>query len=242
MIMKTSLSRMRIPFGIIFQCVVTLALITWSAESAQKNTPGMIQYISPIHGSSNNSQQTNIILRLESPFPHGTTFDPSAFDVEGSVSGQHSGKIVLSDDDRTVLFNSQTSFTPDERVSVTVAPSIYDRSGKSTGAWNFDFEISHLSARDQDRVLQNRPQNDLVGNQPVAPGGSSFTAGLLAKSNSTVPSDLPRPKILVSDNPSDGAIYFSSWKVTLGPNTLVLIPLLQEYLMIVDNAGNPVYY
>ncbi len=198
--------------------------------------------LSPLPGSSNNSQQTNIILRLESPLPHGTFFDPTAIDVEGSASGHHSGKLILSDDDRTVLFIPQTPFAPTERVTVTVAPSIYDRNGKSIGAWNYKFEISHLSARDQESVLQKIPQNDLIGNQSVAPSGSPFTTGLLAKSNGTVPSDLPRPEILVSNNPSDGAIYFATWKVTLGPNTLTLIPILQEYLMITDNAGNPIYY
>ena len=242
MIIKPLLPRNRIHFSKIHQCIVFLVLIIWSAVSAQNTTPGMIQYISPLPGSSNNSQQSNIILRLETPFPRGTTFDLSAVDVEGSASGHHTGKLLLSDDDRTVLFNPETPFAPNERVTVAVAPSIYDRSGKSIGTWNFEFEISHLSAHAQESILQKIPQRDLVGNQSVGPSGSSFTAGLLAKSNGAVPDDLPRPKILVSNNPSDGAIFFATWKVTLGFNSLALIPYLQEYLMIVDNTGNPIYY
>ncbi|MGD1044862.1 MAG: aryl-sulfate sulfotransferase [Bacteroidota bacterium] len=242
MIMKTSLPKNSIKFSTILQHVVTLVLVAWSMVLSQNNAPNMIQYISPLPSSSNNSQQTNIILRLENPFPRGTVFDSSAVDVEGSASGHHSGKLMLSDDDRIVLFNPQTPFSPYERVTVAVAPSIYDRSGKSIGVWKFYFETSHLSARAQESVLQKIPQCDIEGNQSTAPNGSSFSPGLLAKSNGTVPDDLPRPDILVSNNPSDGAIFFSTWKIKIGFNSLVLIPFLQEYLMIVDNAGNPIYY
>ena len=240
--MKTLLPSNRILFNKIHLCIVILALITWSEGSAQNNPPGMIQYVSPLPGSSNNSQQTNIIFRLESPFPRGTIFDPSAVGVEGSASGHHSGNLVLSDDDRTVLFNPQTPFVPNERVAVAVAPSIYDRNGMSTGTWNFQFEISPLSARAQEIVLQKMPQSDLVGNQSVAPGGTPLSTDLLSKSDGTVPSDLPTPTILVSNNPMNQPLFFATWKVNIGFNTLTLFPNIQSYLIIMDNSGKVLNY
>jgi hypothetical protein len=232
----------RIKLYSILRYGVTLLCIAWNIASAQPNTPAGVQYVSPQPGSINHSQQTNIILRMENPYPHGTIFDPSAIEVVGSNSGHHTGKLMLSDDDRTVLFNPETPFAPYEHVTVAIMSSIYDQNGKNAEPWKFDFTTSNLSSRDQEMALQKIPLRNNDANSYDASNASSFSAGPYNHSSSTVPSDLPKPMILVSNNPSEGALYFSTWKVGIGYNSLSYIPNISSYLMITDNSGKALYY
>ena len=66
------------------------------------------------------SNETNIIIR------HSSVFDPTTLSgqlirVEGSISGIHTGEFVLSDDNRTLVFNPDKAFVASEVVNVVVA-------------------------------------------------------------------------------------------------------------------------
>ena len=94
-----------------------LMLILCSASWAGASRSGAYQYVSPVPGSRGNSPWNNIALR------QGRTIDRAALDhlsliVTGSTSGRHLGKLVLSDDDRTLVFNPDQPFSLDETVTV----------------------------------------------------------------------------------------------------------------------------
>lgn len=241
--METLIQNGRMHFTTIILVVVVVLVVAWSVVSAQLNAPATIQYVSPQPGSSNNSLQTNIIVRLQHPFPHGILLSPSSINVEGSVSGHHSGNLILSKDDQTVLFNPDSQFVQHEVVSVTIASSIYDQTGKDETGWKFKFETSFLSALVQKNILQKiSTHDDPIGSPYVEQSIPYFSKELYVNSNDTVPDDLPKPTVIMSDNPSNEPIYFATWKGAIGYNSFAYIPNIKSYLMISDNNGKVIYY
>ncbi len=87
------------------------------------------------------SGETNIILR------HSTIVDPvSLLDdlikVEGSISGVHGGELLLSDNNRTIIFNPYRAFAANEVVNVTLAEGVKTLSGGAIPKFSFSFETA----------------------------------------------------------------------------------------------------
>ena len=74
-------------------------------------------YVSPLPGSARLRPETSVIARYD------RDISPAASTVRtsGSVSGEHSGRTVLSDDRRTVVFRPDRPFVSGERVEVSVS-------------------------------------------------------------------------------------------------------------------------
>ena len=68
-------------------------------------------YIHPKPSSAMVSGATNIILRHNSKV-HPASVQRELIHVEGSLSGVHSGELLLSDDHRTLVFNPDKAFSP----------------------------------------------------------------------------------------------------------------------------------
>jgi hypothetical protein len=75
-----------------------------------------IQYVYPKPGSKMVSNKTNIILRNVTDI-NESTIKHNLISVVGSESGIHTGDFVLSDDNKTIVFNPHTAFAHDEDVN-----------------------------------------------------------------------------------------------------------------------------
>jgi len=103
------------------------------------------QYISPVPGSDFNSRQTNIIIREGSKIDPSNLSHPTIIQVVGSQSGTHTGELLLSDDEKTIVFNPHLPFEPNETVTVTLHRGLKTIEGKEVKSTSFTFKITPLS-------------------------------------------------------------------------------------------------
>ena len=99
------------------------------------------QYINPKLASVVVSGETNIILR-HTGLINPATVNSSLIFVEGSSSGIHSGELLLTDDMRTLVFNPDQAFAPNELVEVSIKEGAKTRSGITIPEFSFSFRTA----------------------------------------------------------------------------------------------------
>ena len=211
-----------------------------SVTLAQNLNTKKFQYLSPVPGSKLNSTGTNIIIRF------GEAFDNNNLDncliVKGEKSGQHSGKIILAENNKTILFQPDKEFADGENVSVELNANLKTNLGKQIPELHFIFETSEVNIN---KIIESNPQkySDLLSEEYEIPENSYFpeynlTGNTIQKSYTVQQDSLPEdfPPIVVNsiNNPSPGYIF-------LTPYSLVN-PITQNYIIITDNYGIPIFY
>jgi hypothetical protein len=196
-----------------------------------------IQYVSPRPGALLVSPESNIILRPGEPLDKESIETPSLITAKGSASGLHSGKVRLSDDEKTIVFNPQDRFAESETVAVALHKGLRTATGKAIDPLEFTFVVSPRKVF-MDPLhsilseLEGSPQvlGEMESPLPAQKARQSVpdkTAG------DDLPSDFPSRTIRVSNDPSPGKVFLSNFDIH---NTSV------PYLMILDNSGNPLFY
>ncbi|MCW9095481.1 MAG: aryl-sulfate sulfotransferase, partial [Ignavibacteriaceae bacterium] len=143
--------------------------------------------------------------------------------VTGSISGLHSGKILISDDDKTILFNPYNKFSPAEEVTVTLSAGLRTISGNNLIPISFNFFITTLEnpIRPTDSDDENTIDFSYKSNK-----SSNFNPD-------SIPEDFPEFIITVTGETAPGLLF--------GGNRSSL-DTVGSYDMIIDNNGVPVYY
>ncbi len=177
-----------------FSCSLMLAFNL----NAQDNKP--FQYISPKPASFMVSAETNIILR------HYSTIDKVSLSaellrVEGSVSGIHSGEFLLSDDDKTLVFNPYKPFSGNEEVSVVLLDGLKTRTGIDIPAFSFTFRTAPAG-------IAQLPYAELSESSSLTDIQETAVLKSIAAE-----AFLPAPPITIDsiDNPSEGYIFMATW-------------------------------
>lgn len=98
--------------NIIYFCVLFLFHLTSYTRSQG------VEYISPERNAEYVSPKTNIIIRPGQILDRASMHTGDVISVYGSSSGTHDGKMLLSDDEKTVLFLPEKDFMPGEVVTV----------------------------------------------------------------------------------------------------------------------------
>lgn len=208
-----------------FLLLILLVAVFSTPISAQINTH-TIHYLSPIPGAVRVSRETNIIVRyVEYP-----TVGTDDFQVKGSISGVHAGRVILSDDNRTVIFKIDRDFEPGETVTVQVAGYFADNDGDNNGQVSYTFEILRAAAKvpqEKFSLADDIDKNQSFGN--FSPDMTAVSGGVTTINGVSLPSDFPMPEVKLADNPDPGYIFLNTW---------VGVP----YIMILDNSAQPVYY
>ena len=122
-------------------------LISTSLNIAQNKNLAAYQYISPVPNSALNLAETSIIIREGRLIDQVNLFNNN-ITVVGSVSGDHFGELILSDDGKTIIFKPYEKFYPAETVNVSYVEGIFNVSGDELLPFNFHFRISE---RDPDK-------------------------------------------------------------------------------------------
>lgn len=164
---------------------------------AQESNP--FQYISPKPGSVMVSGETNIILR-QSSLIDVNSLSPELIKVEGSVSGIHSGELILSDDNKTIVFNPKITFASNEEVNVLME-GVKTKTGSDIPKYSFDFKIAKAGI-DQ---LAIDEFGEIISIADIK--------DRLSLKAAKVDYSLPPPTITIDsiDNPSDGYIFLATW-------------------------------
>lgn len=146
------------------------------------------------------SDETNIILR------HASVIDPTTLShtllrVEGSISGVHSGELILSDDNKTIVFNPHKAFAASEEVKVVLMEGVKTLSGSAVPEYSFSFKIAEAG-------IVQIPNESFSDTSPL----TEYQDPTVLK-GAAADAWLPAPPITIDsiDNPSDGYIFMATW-------------------------------
>ncbi len=222
----------RKPLQLCLVVIMILSLGGYENVQAQSQAP---QYISPLPGSKYNPAGTTIAIR------YGDLIEPQSisadlFSVAGNSSESHTGKTVLADDQKTVIFKPDRPFSLGEKVQVDLRPGVSSVSGKDYAGVSFSFSISKTDPSNPKIVSARK---SLMASEFASPGNPVIRNNTAITSYVTAPPDFPQIHITTPANGvGDGYIFASNFI----PDAFRGTPNLGSYLLILDNNGQPVYY
>ena len=215
---------------------------TASGKTESSAAGSHIIYQSPLPGSEYITPSSNIIIRSDEDISTGSV-SQGLFDVTGSSSGVHDGKVILVNDDRTVLFQPSAPFSLGETVTVSLNPGLLSTSGDSITCASFSFEIAKTYLNDDYGLTENLhygiPQVRDSATKGQVPSGAFASVSSEARTmadTSGLPADFPVLTVTQSNNPTPGFIFIGT---NLSETTT---DQYGDYLIIADNKGNPVFY
>ena len=210
---------------------------------AQNISVKKFQYLSPVPNSKLNSKETNIIIKP------GYTLDnsilnnlPSSITVIGNKSGKHSGKIILAENDRTLIFKPYEKFADGEIVTVQLSNGLKSIGGNQIPSLKYSFETSAVDLNEQ---IKSDPKKyfEFMNSEFDNPRNHNYhTANRIQnsyKKNYTVqtdslPDDFPVITVDSINNPTSGYIFLTPFGYPADVQS--------TYLIITDNYGVPVFY
>lgn len=175
-----------------------------------------------------NSRETNIILRSSSAVDASTINDDDVV-VTGSISGVHSGSLVLSDDGQTLIFQPSYPFQPSETVSVLFLGQVDDIHGNALPRQNFRFTVTQ-NARPLSEQYAVTEEGEVV---PRAERSITAQLPVIETTADSLPSDFPKFTVLKSSGAADGYYFLT---------TCDDVPGVGHFYYMVDNNGAVVKY
>ncbi len=175
-------------------------------------------YYSPLANAQLVSRNTTLAVRYG---PKLSTQNVSAlkFTVQGTQSGVHDGQVILADDQQTVIFKPSLSFTPGERVKVSV------------DGLNVDSKLNFSPISYTFTVATNQKPGG-VGAATTPPKNAPASA---FPNYLTAPQDIPHYTVAkTSPDNGEGDIFVAPIPWTAASTG--------SYLLILDGQGNLIYY
>jgi len=185
-------------------------------------------YLSPLPGSKYVTGETNIIIRYKDNLNY-KTISEHRFKITGTESGNHSFKIIQTDERNTIILKPDVYFIQGETVIVKILKGISSTNSRPISPYTFTFSISKHEVKMNHKSFRyegptNTNNKFLFNTSDISP---------VFKSDS-LPADLPPITVLSKYNNAPGYIFISNFKFGPGQNT--------PYLLVLDNNGNPVLY
>jgi hypothetical protein len=225
------LSTRRILDGVLQKGFLILLLILSTHSPSIALDARGYEYVSPIPGSQLVSRWNNIVIRPGGSLA-GRPIDAAALSVVGSQTGAHAGRLVLSDDRRTLVFRPSRPFALGEQVRVRFDAAVTSRKGGSLPPLEFTFAVDGAEPMPpRDPIALEAAESPVTAARSRSAPPLSVPTGDLANSCTPLPTDYPLIFSLVSNQPDPGAIFVSPFG---GPPA--------GRLMIVDNYCKPLFY
>jgi len=208
---------------------------------AQNINTEKFQYISPVPSSKLNNAETSIIIRFGKAFDQSVLNKNSFLSVSGNKSGKHTGKVILAEKGKTLIFKPDKQFADGEKVTVKLTTGIKTILGDQVPALQYFFETSKVNLN---RMVKANPEKyakllnpDLDNYENQVSKSESYKS--ISSSNSftlqkdSLPSDFPEITVDIFNNPSPGFLFFAPFRFP---------PSSPTYNVITDNYGIPIYY
>ena len=154
--------------------VLTTILISASIDS--------YQFISPKPGSKYNTRESSIIIRWGEEIA-ASAISENLITVNGSVSGDVNGDLIISRDQKTIIFKPYQKFAYNEMVTVSLKKDMRTISGIALPEKTFTFEVTGKLP-----VIEKEALND-EDNYKYMPG--RIPANLTPIAADTVPNNFP---------------------------------------------------
>jgi Arylsulfotransferase (ASST)/Secretion system C-terminal sorting domain/Bacterial Ig-like domain len=214
----------------------SLLTIYFLTASAKGDSAASIRYHSPMNGARYITPQTNVIIRLSAPIEVSTIHSPLLFEVIGAESGRHEGDVILSDDQKTLIFKPHAPFLAAETVTATLNRGLRLKTGETIAPTTFQFTIATemMPVSSEAGFLAELREAALCKSNAIPEKSLGGQALNKARADS-LPLDFPRVQSTIFDTTSPGRIFLSNFP--FNPNITNV-----SYLMILDNFGAPVFY
>ncbi len=186
-------------------------------------TTDHLQYISPVPNSIMNSRSTNIIIRQGS-FIDESSIKNNLLEVIGEKSGKHEGRIILSDDRKTIIFNPYEKFDPSEEVTVIMQSGLKTFQGHEVPPAIFSFTITSL----YEPIIEENDDEQTTFHYNAAREKQSYISHM-----DSIPNDFPTLTIVDNGGTAPGYLFGGSNSDN---------PAVGEYYMILDNGGYPLFH
>lgn len=214
---------------------VILGLFLFGIQGVPHVYATPIIYISPRPFSADVSARTSIAIRADQSLQEASV-RPERFQVIGAQSGMHSGRAVLSYDQRTALFYPEQPFAPSEQVSVSIDSGLRTTAGSAVVGTSYTLQVSPKPLAD---YVVNSPLS-LASENPNRAGAPQPTKSIVLASQTTyktVPVNLPYWSVLTNKaGVAPGNIFIAP--ATFPP----FINTNPFMLLILNRAGELVYY
>lgn len=199
----------------------TILIIFLSFTAAVAGPDQYFQYIYPLPDSRYISTETTLIFRFNEKWQNVINPSLLAIDVKGQKSGVHPGKIILADDQKTIIFKPFQKFALHETVFVEIDIN----SSEEIRKVKYSFTTSNSG------IVQKVP--DLYKNCLVQSRKSSSpteTYGEMSVINGvSIPSDFPKIEVDTLTETAPGKIFLANRYGS-------------PYMMILENDGTPYFY
>ena len=158
------------------------------------------QYIFPLPGSVQLHPEDNIIIRQGEILDESSLNGFNQIEVIGSQGSKHNGKLIISTDLKTLIFDPVFPFTPGEEVTFEYNGGIKTLEGNELMPIEFSFKIS-------EKLIDHDYQFPLKGVNDIGMFGNNKINNDVSKSEKPVkisnsPEDFPQVIITVSNNPA----------------------------------------
>ncbi|MCD4730569.1 MAG: aryl-sulfate sulfotransferase [Bacteroidales bacterium] len=218
---------------LILHLIISLFIVHSEIQSQEVKT-AKFNYISPVPGSKYIMPQNNIALRHGDPI-QVESLQNFSIHVTGTESGRITGRIVLSDDLRTVIFKPDNPFAFGEEVQVVVFGELKTKTGLLLERVDFSFSVTP-AIPDLPADYFFKKESTFDNSLGEATQKNSSNKSFFGKNNN-LPEDFPEIIVNLSDNlPPEGYYFvatFSLWG---------WYPDAVPYLIIMDEYGTPVFY
>lgn len=204
---------------IFYKAFILICFLSVYSINAKEYSNSWI-YISPVQNAEYVSIKTNLIFRSSKKFNNKIDPGDLTITVRGEKSGNHSGKLLLSDDRSTFIFKPDEEFLTDEKVMVYI-------NAETLGIKSLKYVFTTSNISNYDPKVWEKNSNNLQLNKKL---NEQDTVGTITVINGVaVPSDFPKMNISISKETSKGKIFIGNWGGT-------------AYAMILENDGTPYFY
>jgi len=203
-------------------------------------TPGLpFAYVSPVPQSTGVLPETNVIVHpggfvdVASMREEAESGKDPTIAVSGSLSGPHPGRLTLSDDRRTLVFQPDVPFLPLEEVRVKVGGGLRTQTEGELPPAEFAFTV----AGPERAALRNF--HAPIGDEDVAPPGDAFPTPSTAAQRTTagggpLPPDFPVVESSVVGKTTPGRLFLA--------NINLFDANASSYILILNDDGTPYFY
>jgi hypothetical protein len=198
-------------------------------QGAMARDGGPYQYVYPVQNSQYVPRTTPIIVRPGERLDRTSITDRQLINVEGTRSGVHEGRVVISDDGKTLIFTASRGFDAGETVVVGVREGIRLENGDPVKPYQFQFVIvAREPSAGMDPYASEAPDHENI----------VFLPPRLARPSSpdSLPADFPPIRIDSVSNPAPGELFLANFGAA-GSGTPYA-----NYLLVLNDSARALAY
>lgn len=212
---------------------ILLVVVLGSAAPAPPvhGAPRPFAYVSPVPGSKRVSPLNNVAIR-PGPVLDAASLNGAALEVTGSRSGAREGRLRLSADGRTILFDPREPWVLGETVQVLLRPGVRTSAGTPLPALEFEFAVTPHEPQALRAGMSPPTDLPLSADWPRVSRAARPAAASVSPCDTLLPG-FPDAQLAGVDRPSGDAWFVAPWVIG-GTET-------RADLLILDDLGKPLY-